>query len=359
MSSPEAAANARAPARAVGLTVDDYVDGVLSGNRTMVGRTITIIESRSPRHQELAQQILLKLLAHLGERSESDWAHRIGITGVPGVGKSTFIESFGMRLVEAGQKVAVLAVDPSSTVSGGSILGDKTRMTELAHHPNSFIRPSPSSGTLGGVARATRATMVVCEAAGFDVILVETVGAGQNEVAVAAMTDFFLVLMLPGAGDELQGIKKGVLEIADMLVINKADGDNEIKARQAAVQYQNALHIMKPASPNWTPPVLMCSSLKAVGIDEVWQKLRDHRDILTATGEFQEKRRQQRVRWMWSMLENQLLDSLMTHPKVLQITPGVEHDVAEGRLTVSLAVKRILDAYRGIDDASGVGPVAE
>lgn len=335
----------QAPLRA-GLTVDDYVDGVLAGNRTMVGRTITIIESRNPRHQQLAQQILLKLLASLRDRDDVGRAHRVGITGVPGVGKSTFIESFGMKLADAGQKVAVLAVDPSSTVSGGSILGDKTRMTELAHHPNSFIRPSPSAGTLGGVARATRATIVVCEAAGFDVILVETVGAGQNEVAVAAMTDFFLVLMLPGAGDELQGIKKGVLEIADMLVINKADGDNEIKARQAAVQYRNALHIMKPASPNWTPPVLMCSALKGVGIDEVWEKLRKHRDALSATGEFQEKRRQQRVRWMWSMLENRLLDSLRTHPEVLQIMPGVEHDVAEGKLTVSLAVERILETYR-------------
>ena len=335
---------ARAPARAA-FSVDDYVDGVVSGNRTMLGRTITIIESRSPRHQDMAQEILLKLLNHLRTFPNSKRAHRIGITGVPGVGKSTFIEAFGCDLTRAGHKIAVLAVDPSSTLSGGSILGDKTRMVDLSVDPNAFIRPSPSSGTLGGVTRATRATMVVCEAAGFDVILVETVGAGQNEVAVSEMTDFFLVLMLPGAGDELQGIKKGILEIADMIAVNKADGGNERKAKQAAVHYRNALKIMKHTSPNWSPPVVLCSALKGMGLDSLWQQIVEHKDKLTETGELQEKRRRQRVRWMWSMLENRLMDSLKNHPQVIDRLPSIERDVAEGRLTITLAVDHVLEAF--------------
>ena len=327
-------------------TVDDYVDGVLSGNRTMLGRTITIIESRNPRHQEIGQEILLRLLEHIRGVPHENRAHRIGITGVPGVGKSTFIEAFGCNLTRSGHTVAVLAVDPSSTVSGGSILGDKTRMQELSIEPNAFIRPSPSSGTLGGVARATRATMVVCEAAGFDVILVETVGAGQSEVAVSEMSDFFLVLMLPGAGDELQGIKKGVLEIADMIAINKADSD-EVKAKQAAVHYRNALKIMKHASPNWAPPVVLCSGLANMGLDTLWDKLVEHKDKLLETGELQDKRRRQRIRWMWAMLEDRLMTSLKTHPRVIEQLPDVERDVAEGRLTTTLAVQQILQAFRG------------
>ncbi len=338
-------AAARAPARA-GLTVEDYVAGVLACNRATLGRAITVIESRSPRHQQLAQEVLLRLLGHLRGLPDEKRAHRVGITGVPGVGKSTFIEALGCTLARAGRKVAVLAVDPSSTVSGGSILGDKTRMQELSAEPNAFIRPSPTSGTLGGVARATRATMVVCEAAGYDVILVETVGAGQNEVAVADMTDFFLVLMLPGAGDELQGIKKGVLEIADMIAVNKADGENELKAKQAAVHYRNALKIMKHTSPNWTPPVALCSGLTAVGLDALWAKIEEHKATLTRTGELAEKRRRQRIGWMWSMLENRLMDSLKTHPKVVEMLPSIQHDVAEGKLTITLGVERILEAFR-------------
>ncbi|MGF1640787.1 MAG: methylmalonyl Co-A mutase-associated GTPase MeaB [Rhodospirillales bacterium] len=341
-----APAAAHAPARAR-FTVGDYVDGVISGDRTMLGRTITVIESRNPRHQEMAQEILLMLLDHLRAVSDDKRAHRIGITGVPGVGKSTFIEAFGCMLTRAGHKLAVLAVDPSSSVSGGSILGDKTRMVDLSVDPNAFIRPSPSSGTLGGVARATRATMIVCEAAGFDVILVETVGAGQNEIAVSEMTDFFLVLMLPGAGDELQGIKKGVLEIADMIAVNKADGDNERKAKQAAVHYRNALKIMKHTSPNWLPPVMLCSALKGMGLDGLWEKIVEHKTTLLATGELNEKRRRQRIRWMWNMLENRLLDSLKSHPAVVDRLPRIERDVAEGRLTVTLAVDNILEAFRG------------
>jgi len=332
-------AAARAQARAA-LTLEDYVEGVLSGNRAMLGRTITMVESRNPAHQELAQEILLRLLPHSGQ------AHRVGITGVPGVGKSTFIETFGCNLTRDGHKVAVLAVDPTSTVSGGSILGDKTRMADLSADPNAFIRPSPSSGTLGGVTRTTRETMIVCEAAGFDVILVETVGAGQSEVAVADMTDFFLVLMLPGAGDELQGIKKGVLEIADMIAVNKCDGENDLKARQAAVHYRNALKIMTPTSANWQPPVLMCSGLKNMGLDALWEKLCEHRDTLTGTGKLPAKRRFQQVHWMWQMLEDRLMTRLKSHPQVKQQLKSVERDVADGHLTPTLAVSRLLSAFQ-------------
>ena len=338
-------AAARASVR-VPLTVDDYVDGVIAGERAIIGRAITMIESRSPKHQELAQEILLRFLAHLRTIPDEKRAHRIGITGVPGVGKSTFIEALGMNLTGMDHKVAVLAVDPSSSVSGGSILGDKTRMQDLSVNPNAFIRPSPSSGTLGGVTRTTRATMVVCEAAGYDVILVETVGAGQNEVAVSDMTDFFLVLMLPGAGDELQGIKKGVLEIADMIAVNKADADNEVRAKQAGVHYRNALKIMKHTSPNWTPPVVLCSGLNNVGLDKLWANIVRHKETLTKSGELQDKRRRQRIGWMWGMLETRLLDSLKTHPAVVDILPTVQRDVADGHLTATLGVERIMEAYR-------------
>ncbi len=339
-------APARAPARAA-LSVEDCVAGVLAGNRAILGRTITIIESRSPRHFEIGQEIMLRLLEHLRTVPDEERAHRIGITGVPGVGKSTFIEALGKKLTARGHKVAVLAVDPSSTVSGGSILGDKTRMHDLALDPNAYIRPSPSSGTLGGVTRTTRALEFICEAAGYDVILVETVGAGQNEVAVADMTDFFLVLMLPGAGDELQGIKKGVLEIADMIAVNKADGDNELRAKQAAVHYRNALKIMKHTSPNWDPPVVLCSAANGTGLDALWEAIEDHRQRLTDSGELQAKRRHQRVGWLWNTLETRLIDSLKTHPKVVELLPQVEHDVAEGKLTVTLGVEQVLAAYRG------------
>lgn len=339
---------ARAPARAA-LTIDDYVDGVLNGNRSMLGRTITVIESRSERHREMAQEILLRLLRHLRDIPDEDRAIRIGITGVPGVGKSTFIEALGCNLTRAEKKVAVLAVDPSSTISGGSILGDKTRMQDLSVEPNAFVRPSPSAGTLGGVTRATRATQVVCEAAGYNVILVETVGAGQNEVAVADMTDFFLVLTLPGAGDELQGIKKGVLELADMIAVNKADGDNEIRAKQAAVHYRNALKIMKHTSPNWSPPVVLCSAISGLGLDTLWSRIEEHKAIMTKSGELGEKRRKQRVGWLWAMLEDRLMTSLKTHPKVVDLLPAVKRDVAEGKLTVTLGVETILKAYHSTD----------
>jgi len=332
-------AAARAQVRAA-LTLEDYVEGVLSGSRAMLGRTITMVESRNPRHQELAQEILLRLLPHSGK------AHRIGITGVPGVGKSTFIEAFGCNLIDEGHKVAVLAVDPTSTVSGGSILGDKTRMADLSQRDEAFIRPSPSSGTLGGVTRTTRETMIVCEAAGFDVLLVETVGAGQSEVAVSDMTDFFLVLMLPGAGDELQGIKKGVLEIADMIAVNKCEGDNDLRARQAAVHYRNALKIMTPTSPNWLPPVVMCSGLHNIGLDKLWEKITEHHGIMTETGELADKRREQHIHWMWHMLEDRLMTAFRNHPRVGDQIDHVQRNVAEGHLTPTLAVQRLMQAFQ-------------
>lgn len=321
-------------------SVDDYAEGVLAGNRTALGRTITLIESRNPQHQRTAQEVLLRVLPSTGR------SHRVGITGVPGVGKSTFIESFGKFLTGQGHRVAVLAVDPSSGRSGGSILGDKTRMNELAIDPNAFIRPSPSSGTLGGVTRTTRETMLLCEAAGFDVVLIETVGAGQSEYVVSEMVDFFLVLMLPGAGDELQGIKKGILEIADMIAVNKSDGDNEMRAKRAKRDYENALHIMKPASPNWTPPVVLCSGLKRLGLDDLWKNVEAHREALAASGEMQERRRQQQLKWMWSMINDQMQFALKHHPKVKEILPRVKEDVIEERLTATLAAQEILAAFR-------------
>lgn len=326
-----------APARRQ-LSVDDYVDGVLKGDRTVMGRAITLVESRNAEHRKLAQQILVKLLPHAGK------AHRVGITGVPGVGKSTFIEALGKHLTGQGKKVAVLAVDPTSARTGGSILGDKTRMNELAIDPDAFIRPSPSSCTLGGVTRTTRETMVIVEAAGYDVVLVETVGVGQSETMVSEMVDFFLVLMLPGAGDELQGIKKGVLEIADMIAVNKADSDPQ-KARLAAREYRTALHIMTPASPNWQPPVVTISALGKQGLDELWTHVADHRSKLTASGELPRKRQEQQLQWMWQMVRDQLMDALTGHPQVREQLPEVERAVAAGDLTPALAAHRILETF--------------
>jgi LAO/AO transport system kinase len=320
-------------------SVDDYVDGVLAGNRTMLARTITLIESRAPRHFETAQNVLTRLLPYSGK------AHRVGISGVPGVGKSTFIETFGNNLTGQGHKVAVLAVDPTSSRSGGSILGDKTRMATLAANPDAYIRPSPTQGHLGGVNRVTRETMIVCEAAGFDVVLVETVGTGQSETEVADMVDFFLVLMLPGAGDELQGVKKGILEMADMIAVNKADGDNERRARGAKRDYENALHIMMPASPNWTPPVIVVSALNNVGLDVLWEKILEHRSILTASGELPAKRRDQMIRWMWALMKGKLVHALEHHPEVARRLPDVENAVTEGRTTPTKAAQELLAAF--------------
>lgn len=304
----------------------------------MLARAITLIESSHPDHQRQAQDLLLALLPHTGK------AQRIGITGVPGVGKSTTIESLGLYLTKIGKRVAVLAVDPSSSRSGGSILGDKTRMQNLSVDPNAFIRPSPTSGTLGGVTKKTRETMALCEAAGFDVILVETVGVGQSETAVSEMVDFFLCLMLPGAGDELQGIKKGVLEIADMIAVNKADGDNETRAQQAASEYRAALHILKPQSPNWSPPVITISGLTGKGLDQLWQNILDHSQALSKSGEWEERRAGQAVKWMHEMVEHQLLSVLKEEASLVELIARCEQDVREGNLTPSLAAQKIFAA---------------
>ena len=318
--------------------VDAYVDGVRAGNRTSLGRAITLVESTNPEHQELAQEMLLRLLPHAGD------SHRVGITGVPGSGKSTFIDALGTRLTGAGHRVAVLAIDPTSTRSGGSILGDKTRMQRLSVDASAFIRPSPTAGTLGGVTRATRETIVVCEAAGFDVVLVETVGVGQSETLVSKMVDFFLVLMIPGAGDELQGIKKGVLELADMIAVNKADGGNEARARIAARDYASALRLVQPTSASWTPPVVTCSGLHDVGLDSLWDQIELHRSKLSASGELEDRRRQQQVDWMWASVDDRLLAQVHQNSAVKRLVPKLEREVREGRLTATLAAQRILDA---------------
>ena len=319
--------------------LEDYVSGVLSGDRAMLARTITLVESSSPRHLALSREVISRLLP------ESGRSIRVGITGVPGVGKSTFIDQLGLNLTEAGHRVAVLAVDPSSSRTGGSILGDKTRMERLSVEPDAFIRPSPAGSVLGGVARATRETILVCEAAGFDVVLVETVGVGQSETLVADMVDFFLVLMLSGAGDDLQGIKKGVLEIADMIAINKADGDNRERARLAASDYRAALHLMKPATPTWSPPVLLCSALRNEGLDEIWSKIELHQSKMQATGEFDERRSTQQVGWMRSMLKDRLVEELRSWPELTELLHQLESQVHSGDTTPSTAVETVWDTY--------------
>ncbi|SDO80779.1 methylmalonyl Co-A mutase-associated GTPase MeaB [Desulforhopalus singaporensis] len=312
-----------------------YVDGVKNGNRLMLARTITLIESALPAHQELAREIVDRLLPETGK------GVRLGITGVPGAGKSTFIESFGTMLTGLGHKVAVLAIDPSSSRSGGSILGDKTRMEKLAINPDAFIRPSPSGGTLGGVGRKTRETMLVCEAAGYDVVIIETVGVGQSETTVASMVDFFLVLMIAGAGDELQGIKKGVLEVADTIVINKADGDNIQRAEIARKEYETALHMLMPASPNWSPRVLTCSSTQSTGIDTIWNTVLDHRNKLTQCGEMAFKRKEQALEWMSFLLDEGLRAWFYNNPEIKKLLPTLKHDV-ENRNTSPTAAADLL-----------------
>ena len=308
---------------------------IRDNDRATLARAITLIESKRADHQNTAHQLVQALLPHTGR------AIRVGITGAPGVGKSLTIDTLGSHLTGKGHKVAVLAVDPSSTRTGGSILADKTRMARLAIDPNAFIRPSPSSGTLGGVAAKTRETMLICEAAGYDVVLVETVGIGQSETKVADMTDFFLALMLPGAGDELQGLKKGLVELADMIAINKADGDNIERAKSAAAEYRAALHILTPRSPHWTPPVVTYSALTGVGIDELWRQLLAHRDKLTPSGELAARRREQQVKWMWAMLEERVFARLRSDSSLRAKLPQIEAAVADGRLSPALAVDQI------------------
>jgi LAO/AO transport system kinase len=310
--------------------------GVLDGNRALLARAVTLVESRRTDHREAAQQLLMELLPHSGG------AHRVGISGVPGVGKSTFIEALGTRLTGAGHRVAVLAVDPSSTRTRGSILGDKTRMARLANDENAFVRPSPSAGTLGGVARATRETIVLMEAAGYDVVLVETVGVGQSEVAVAAMVDTFLLLTIARTGDSLQGIKKGILELADVVAVNKADGEHERPARAAARELAGALRMMTPTSASWRPPVLPCSAQTGAGLGEVWAKVAEHRAALDEHGELAAKRATQQVDWMWAMVRDRVLDRLQSDPAVQHELPELERDVRDGDLTPTLAAQRIL-----------------
>ncbi|MER5863354.1 methylmalonyl Co-A mutase-associated GTPase MeaB [Kitasatospora sp. NPDC002040] len=321
------------------IDLDQYLSGVLDGSRAYIARAITLVESTRPDHRALAQQLLARLLPHSGR------AVRVGVTGVPGVGKSTFIEALGTMLTARGHRVAVLAVDPSSSLTGGSILGDKTRMEKLAVDPNAFVRPSPTAGTLGGVARATRESMVVMEAAGYDVVLVETVGVGQSETTVADMVDSFLLLTLARTGDQLQGIKKGVLELADLVAVNKADGPHETEARAAARELAGALRLLQAPDAAWTPPVLTCSGRDGSGLEELWERLRQHREILDATGGLDAKRRSQQVDWTWAMVHDQLLARLHEHPEVRRLAPGLEQRVREGTLTATTAADLITAAF--------------
>ncbi|MEP9352991.1 methylmalonyl Co-A mutase-associated GTPase MeaB [Xanthobacter sp. KR7-65] len=309
--------------------------GVARGERAALARAITLVESRRADHRRRAQALLQSLLPRTGN------AFRVGITGVPGVGKSTTIDALGTYLTGQGHRVAVLAVDPSSTRTGGSILGDKTRMARLSVDRNAFIRPSPSGGTLGGIAAKTRETMLLCEAAGFDVVLVETVGVGQSETAVADLTDTFLVLMLPGAGDELQGIKKGVLELADIVAVNKADGDNITRARAAAGEYRAALHLLGARDAHWSPPVLTYSAMTGDGIPDVWEQVRLHRQKCEAAGTFAATRQAQQVRWMWTLLNERLAEKVAHDPGVKARLPELEKEVAAGTLAPALAAAEI------------------
>ena len=323
--------------------IDALAQAVRANQRAGLAKAITLVESTRTDHREAAQRLLLELLPESGK------AHRVGITGVPGVGKSTFIDALGMHLIGQGHRVAVLAVDPSSTRTGGSILGDKTRMARLTVEKDAYIRPSPTSGTLGGVAKATRETIVLLEAAGFDVILVETVGVGQSEVTVANMVDCFCFLTLARTGDQLQGIKKGVLELADLVAVNKADGKHEREAKGAARELAGALRLIYPHDAVWTPPVITMSGLEGVGLEDFWNTVCRHREVLTAAGQFEENRRRQQVDWTWTMVHDQLLRRLASNTRVKAIRGEIEQRVRDGSLTAALAAAEILDAFDGPD----------
>jgi LAO/AO transport system kinase len=316
--------------------VDGLAAAVRHGDRAALPQAITLVESTRPDHQKQAQQLLLALTPEAGG------AHRVGISGLPGVGKSTAIEALGMSLIQQGHRVAVLAVDPSSTRTGGSILGDKTRMAGLAVHPNAYIRPSPTSGTLGGVAKATRETIVLLEAAGFDVILVETVGVGQSEVAVANMVDTFVFLTLARTGDQLQGIKKGVLELADIVVVNKADGEYVTEARAAARELSAVIRLLYPHETIWRPPVLTMSGIEGTGVAELWDTVERHRQVVTDAGEFEARRRAQQVDWTQQLVRDAVLDRVLSNPSVRQVRARVERQVLAGELTPALAAQQIL-----------------
>ena len=324
------------------LTADEYVAGVLDGDRATLARAITLLESENPDDRQLAQKVLQEILPHTGS------AYRVGISGVPGVGKSTFIDSPGMQLTGNGHRVAVLAVDPSSSISGGSILGDKSRMPRLAASSDAYIRPSPNALSPGGVGRRTREAMLLCEAAGFDVVLVETVGVGQSEI-VAEMVDFFLVLLLAGAGDELQGIKKGILELADLLAVNKADGENRDRALAAQKDYENALQYLPARSSVWQPPVAVVSGLTGEGLDLLWQQVMDHREALAGAGELESRRREQHLRWMWSLIDERLKERFLASTRVEARLIDLEAAVLNGEMTPVQAAEEILDCFSNSD----------
>lgn len=321
------------------LSVDDYVNGILDHNLSIFSKAITLVESNSQAHLELAQKVIKKILPHTGK------SIRIGITGLPGAGKSTFIEYFGSYLCDLGLKVAVLAIDPSSKLTKGSILGDKTRMEKLSRQPNAFIRPSPSGGTLGGVSRKTRETILVSEASGYDVILVETVGIGQSETTVRSMVDFFLLVLLPGAGDELQGIKKGSVELADALVINKADGENIQRAKLTASQYRNSIHYLQPYTEGWEAKVLTCSALTGYNIDKIWELINEYITFLKDKNLFQKRRNQQVLEWVHSIIQEELIQNFYNNNNVKNIIEEVEPRVLGGDITPTIAVSDLLNAY--------------
>ena len=320
-------------------TVEEYVSGILEGNRTILGKAITLIESSAPHHFDLAQKVLDKLLPHTGN------SIRVGITGVPGVGKSTFIEALGLRLCDEGHHVAVLAIDPSSSLTKGSILGDKTRMENLARHPNAYIRPSPSGGTLGGVANKTRETILTCEAFGFDTVLVETVGVGQSEITVRSLVDYFMLLLLPRAGDELQGIKKGIVEISDGLIVNKADGDYINSANLACSQYSNVLHYFTPVTDGWIPKAMTCSALNDESIEDVWMDVLELVKTTKHSGVFESRRREQSIHWMHTLVNDHLHSMFYQHTDVRNELQKAESAVLDGKLSPAHAAKRLLEAF--------------
>ncbi|WP_246068239.1 methylmalonyl Co-A mutase-associated GTPase MeaB [Fodinibius sediminis] len=325
--------------RGATLSLDDYVNGIKSGNRTVLSRAITLIESTKTEHRDLAQKIIEQYLPATGH------AVRVGITGVPGVGKSTFIETLGNHIIDRGRRLAVLAIDPSSTRSKGSILGDKTRMETLARSDHAFIRPSPTSGALGGIARTTRETIYLCEAAGYDTIFIETVGVGQSETAVHSMVDFFLLLMLAGAGDELQGIKRGIMEMADAIAINKADETEQKALQQAVGEYQRALHLYPESESGWQPRVTTCSALTSDGITEIWELIMEYVELTKKNGYFDSKRKRQAKYWMYDTIKNRLENHFFGHPKIKQLTPAMEKKVLNGELTSFRAAQQLLDQY--------------
>lgn len=320
-------------------TVDEYVEGILAGNIPILSQAVTLIESSRPEHEKMAQAIIEKCLPHSGN------SIRVGITGVPGAGKSTSIDAFGMHLINKGNKVAVLAIDPSSERSKGSILGDKTRMQRLSVHPNAFIRPSPSAGSLGGVARKTRETIILCEAAGFNYVFVETVGVGQSETAVHSMVDFFLLIQIAGAGDELQGIKRGIMEMADGIVINKADGDNIEKAKMAQRQLQNALHLFPLPESGWAPRVLTYSAYYNIGIEEIWDMIHEYIDFVKQNGYFERRRNEQAKYWMYETIDEQLKNHFYRNPVIEELMPRLEKEVLSAQKTSFAAAKEALDMY--------------